>query len=518
MIVKLDNLGAAGFIPDLPAHDLPEDPLAWSSVRNMNFRANLCERVEGYDSGFDTTPTEISYGLFAATQAGGTPYIVGCADAKVYSYTGTTETDITGAVTVAATADTKWTGAQLSGLLVLNETVNAPVYIAVSGLGSGTLAALSNWPASTLCKSLRAYKYQLVAMNMTESSTAYPYKVRWSNSAVPGALPTSWVAATTNDAGSVDLSEGDGAIIDGIPFGDQFAIFRESGIWLMRYVGGTAIHVFNKVPNAIGGLLGNNCVTNVPGIGLVAMSSTDIYIFDGSATTSILDKRMQRWYANNISQSNGKRSFVVYNAKRKEVWCCFPTTSATACDAAIIWNHVENTLGYRDLPNCTAGVHAVVDESATTTYDTLAGTMDALSGTTDGLDARSIGSKTVLASTANNLYVVGNAVDAAGTGMVGQLERTSISLGDAQRVKYIRGIWPRFDATAGQQFEITVGAQMSVDEAVSWATPVTYTYGTSRFVPVNKSGRFLSLRIRNSSGASWRLKSVDADIEPRGLW
>lgn len=520
MIVQLKNLGGSGYIADMPAHELPEQPLAWSVIRNMTFRDGLAERVEGYAAGFDTTPSETLYGLIAVEQADGTPYIVGGADAAIYCYSGTTETDITGTTNPAATADTKWTFCTLTGFVIGNSSVAAPQYIAISSLGGATnVADLSNWPALTTCKVLRSYKYFLVAGYMTESGTAYPYKVRWSNSATPGTLPSTWVAAASNLAGSVDLSADDGPIVDMLDFGDMLAIYRASGVTLMRYTGGSEVMTFNRVPSASGGgLIGNNCVVDVPQIGHVCLSQSDLYVFNGTAIQSVLDGKIRRWYQSTVDETRGHRSFVVHHATRSEVWACFPESGETDCTAAIVWNYRQNTVGTREIPNATAGVHAIIKYTDPTTWATVSGTWDSLTSTWDGYDAASKSKKTVLASTANKLYVIGAGTDAAGSALVGQLERTGISLGDAQRVKYIRSIWPRFDATAGQQIEISVGTSMSADEAPTWQSAQTYTVGTSRKVNVNATGRFLALRVRSASGGVWKLGSMDVDIEPRGLW
>jgi hypothetical protein len=82
--------------------------------------------------------------------------------------------EITGSAT-AATQDTKWSGGELTGFIVLNESTIAPQFIAVSDLstaGSTNVASLTNWPANTLCKVIRPFKYYLVAGNMTEAQKA----------------------------------------------------------------------------------------------------------------------------------------------------------------------------------------------------------------------------------------------------------------------------------------------------------------------------------------------------------
>jgi len=81
----------------------------------------------------------------------------------------------------------------------------------------------------------------------------------------------------------------------------------------------------------------------------------------------------------------------------------------------------------------------------------------------------------------------------------------------------VRTVWPRLEASAAQTFEISIGTSMSVDEPITWQAAQTYIYGTSRKVDVNKAGRFIGLRIR-SNGNPWRLRSLDLDIQPQGLW
>ena len=526
MIIKLSDVGSTGWVADIPAHDLLEKPLAWSSVTNMAFRAGLAERVQGYAAGFDTTPTAVALGIFGAVQNDGTAYIVTGTTNKLLCYSGTTETDLTGTTTPAATQDTKWGFCELTGIVIANETTKAPQFIAVSNLGTANnFADLTNWPASTTCGVIRAYKYFLVAGRMTESSTVYPYKVLWSTAAAPGTVPASWTASTSNNAGSVDLSANYGPIVDMIPIGDQLAIYRERGITLMRYIGGTdatnrLVMAFNDVPSgAVTGMLALNCGVDIPSLGHVVLSQNDLYIFDGSNTRSVLDKRHREWLRDNIDSTNARRSFLMHNADRSEVWVCIVTSGNTSADKAIIFNYADNTIGLRDMPNATCGTHAPVSEGSATAWSDLSAVAWSDLTTTawsDWVNASRF-RKTVVGSMDNKLYVIGNASDKNGTAMTSQLERTYMNLGDAQRVKLFRAVWPRFDANNGDTFDIQVGTSMAMDEAVGWQAAQTYTVGTSRKVDVNKAGRFLSFRIR-STGGPWRIRSIDVDAVPQGIY
>ena len=526
MIVKFPDVGSLGWIEDVPPHDLGEQPLAWSSVNNMSFRAGLAERVQGYAAGFDTTPTQSPLGMFGAVQNDGTAYLVTGGTSKVFCYSGTSENEITGTTTPAATQDTKWSGGELTGFIVLNESTVAPQFIAVSALstaGAGNVADLTNWPASTTCGVLRPFKYYLVAGDMTESATRYPYKVRWSTAALPGALPASWVASTSNDAGSVDLSGTYGPVIDMVPMGDELVIYRSRGITKMRWIGGTdavnrLVMAFNDVPSgAVTGILALNCAIDIPGLGHVVLSQNDVYLFDGTSAKSVLDKRHRDWLRKTIDSTYAKRSFVLHHADRSEVWVCIVSQGKTVADQALIFNYSDNTIGLRQIPNLTCGVHVPVSDGMATTWADLTATWEDLTGNWEQWINASQFRKTVIGSTDTKIYVLGNASTANGTAMSSLLEREYLSLGDAQRVKFIRTVWPRLEASVGQTFSIQVGTSMSVDEAITWQGAQTYTVGSSRKVDVNRAGRFMALRI-STVGDVWRLRSLDVDVQPQGLW
>ena len=81
---------------------------------------------------------------------------------------------------------------------------------------------------------LRAFGDQLIALNMTEGSSSFPNRVRFSNVVLANSIPDSWDAAdTTKLAGFVDLVEQDTAIVDGLTLGSNFIIYTSTQVWLM---------------------------------------------------------------------------------------------------------------------------------------------------------------------------------------------------------------------------------------------------------------------------------------------
>jgi hypothetical protein len=267
------------------------------------------------------------------------------------------------------------------------------------------------------------------------------------------------------------------------------------------------------------GMIANNCAAPFPG-GHVVLGQGDVYVFNGSPNVqSIVEGRMRSWLFSRIDSTYYKRSFVVENWRDNEVWVCFPETGATVCTLALVWNYKANTLTVRDLPNATSGMFAQIDQTGAIVIDSLTGTIDSLTGEIDSYGASSslADKRLVLGNTASQLLVVGVGTGFNSSAITSTLERTGIALGDPQRVKYVRQVWPKFEGSG--TVEISIGTQMAPDEAVVWQNPVAYTIGTSRKVDVNATGRFIGLRLRASSAVdTWRLKSMEVDVQPQGVW
>jgi hypothetical protein len=162
---------------------------------------------------------------------------------------------------------------------------------------------------------------------------------------------------------------------------------------------------------------------------------------------------------------------------------------------------------------------AQIDQTGAIVIDSLTSAIDSYTGVIDSYGASSslADKRLVLGTTASKLMVVGVGSGFDGSAVTSTLERTGIALGDPQRVKYVRQVWPKFEGSGN--IEISIGTQMAADEAVTWRSPVTYTIGSTRKVDVNATGRFIGVRLRASSATdTWRLKSMEVDVQPQGVW
>ena len=130
----------------------------------------------------------------------------------------------------AATATENWTSTVIGGVLIMTNGFDEPQYWElISGVPATIqkMQNLNNFTASTECKSMRAFRSFLVALNITSSGVSYPRVVKWSTEAAIQTTPTSWdISSATVDAGEYELADSKGAILDGRPLRDTFIIYK----------------------------------------------------------------------------------------------------------------------------------------------------------------------------------------------------------------------------------------------------------------------------------------------------
>ena len=387
-IVPVSNVGKIGVVKDLDANRLP--PEAWSDIKNFHMKNGVAIKAKGTQAVYD--PPSISpYGLLFVEGATNVYWIYeGLAAVYVVDAETGTHTDITRTTGGAygADADIGWNGGVLGGIPILNNGVDAPQMWTVNP--ATPLTSLTNWPASTTAKCIRAFKQFLVAMDITEGGTRYPYLIRVSDVADPGTVPGSW---DYTDPSTLSirrpLAEGEDFVIDGLGLKDVFYIYKEHSIWGMSFVGGQSIwRTFPVFRNF--GIMSRNCVVEIPGgRHLVATDSYDLRIHNGNTDESILESRMQAWLASVIDPSYYQRSFLTTNPLENEAYFAFVTTGYSTPNKLLVWNWKENTVGMQDIDGFSCGAYGFVSSGDGATIDELTMNIDDMDFAIDsGIESR----------------------------------------------------------------------------------------------------------------------------------
>lgn len=518
MIVPFDNLGALGVSRDAYAHELP--PNAWSNVRNARFKDGFVGKSLGHAAVYGT-PTVAPYFVLPYSTAAARFWIYGGLEKLYTANAAGTQTNITrqtagSDVDYAATAAKRWNGAVVAGIAYLNNGVDQPQIWPGTGKATNFSASVTGWAATTTCKSLRAFKNHLLALNINKNGTLYPHMVKWSHPADPGAAISNFDHTdATKDAGEVDLADNPTVLVDGASLGEQFIAYKEGAYYSLSYIGPPSIFRVQKISEAQG-MLTHSCVAEFPG-GHCVLGQGDMYIHSGGPPTSILDGRMRRWLVNNIDVTNYERCWVAANPVASEVWAGLVTPGDTAATVALIWNYAANTVTVRDLPSATYANTGIVDYSAT---DAWAGDTQEWNDDTaawNSADYATTASRLVIASAANTeIYLegVGEAFD--GAAPTCQLVREKLSFGNPASVKLVRGVRPLIDAAAGTTVNVYVGASMDQQGDTTWQGPFPFVVGTNQKIDCLVSGRFPAVKFESTSAAAWRMKRYDLDVVETG--
>lgn len=513
MIKTVPNVGQYGINKDSQPQELPEN--AWSDGANVRFRSGALERMRGAQKVFET-PIATPYWIqpyYTATER----YWVHAALAGVYADDGSgARLNITPSGAPTGGIDDRWTGGVLNGVLIMNNGKDAPWY----WTGTGTLVGLTGWNAAWRASSIRPFKNTLVALGVTKSGTPYPHMVKWSDAAVPGAVPGSWDETDLKKlAGEVDLAEEPSRMVDQLVLGDVNIIYKENSMYAMRATGGTEVFSFQRLPGAVGALA-RGCMAQTPN-GHVVLTHGDVIIHSGQGPQSIITPKLRDWLFRNIDTQYRSRCFVVTNPTSKEVWVCFPELGSDVCTKAAVWNWEDNTWSIRTLDSVTYGAVGQLDAEATSTWDDQNIAWDDIT-TRWSEDPLSPAQERLLICSTKPLIA---AADVTGTidgaAYTSYARRLGLAFGDPARVKLLKKLTVRFEASKGTRIQFTVGGANSPEtEDVNWASPVVHLVGETGYCEVDTfaSGRFLAYDIMSLDNQPWRITSIDFDFEMLGRY
>ena len=514
-LVRVKDAGSIGLNRDLSQHELPLG--AWTDCQNIRFLDGYASQFLGYGEVYNSPSYEPQHLL--PCNVSGSRYWVYATPTKTFAVSNVSgssvHTDITH-LTPRTGVTNQWTGTLLSGVPILNAgDTSAPMAWSLNL--ANKFVDLSNWQAGCSCKSLRAYKNFLIALNVTKSGASYPYMVKWSHPADPGSLPSSWDQTdATNQAGEADVADGYDAIIDGLQMRDSFIIYKENSTWRMDFIGGNYIFKFTKIFSK-SGAMNKNCIGDIDGSHIV-LTANDVIVHDGNTSKSILDKITRRWLFQNIDVDNVGKCFVFVNPFFNEAYICYPSIGSSSCDKAIVYNYKDNTVSARDIPNANHAAYGAVDNGLMGNW-----AQDNAPWASDltlwnGGDFVPSTARVMLGSANVKLYLIDSsaAYDAALPNAY--MERRGLSFDAPESIKLIRGIRPRIVGNTGDTVLISVGASDDPYLDPVYQTTMTHVIGTTIANDCLVSGRYIAIKIATGTAYQFRLDSYDIDVQSGGSW
>ncbi len=505
MRTSIDDI-TKGFAPDPVDLQLPDG--FFSDSRNFRYRDSAVEKCKGQSAVFGSlsvTP------MWAASIGDGvTSYWLYGNEAVLYATDGTTHANVSSA-SYNAGPDLGYTGGQFHGFQIINDSVLPPASWQPSL--SNTVQQLANWPASTFCKVIRPFRDQLIALRLTESGVYNPRVLRWSDIAGVGALPGSWdYTDPTNFAGRTEIGETEDYLIDCLPMRDVNIVYKQFSTYLMQPIQTNDAFAFRQLFSQAG-LLSENCVRAF-GAQHFVVTTDDIILHDGANIQSIADKRVKHWFFSTLNASRYQRTWVAPDFKNQTMWVGFCETGNDFPNLALCWDWANDSWFVRELGANMSHAAVGIVIGSELTFDGLVGTFDAQTQTFDESTFTPFSNRLVLFNAAAKAaYQAESGETFNGSAMTCYATRSNVGLTrDLGSIKRVQRIFPKVIGTAGDTFQVYVGAKSVPDGATTFSGPFNLTVGTDYKIDCRVSARWITLKFQYAGANTIRLAGFDCEF------
>lgn len=496
---------SGGHILDIDAMEVADNFL--SLARNINTRKGFPSRINGRRVAYDSTNGNALHLLNLSLNTFNWWMLFGATTIRAAE--GTNVFDIS-PVGLNATADPReWTSALLNGIPVATNGKNLPLWW--NGNGATPMATLPGWPAATTCGAIATFKFHIFAMNIDGPAGTFNNLVMWSDSADPGALPTSWTPGAGNEAGSAILADTEGRCIMGRALNTQFLIYKPTSFHAFEYVGQQPDNIFTqRAVSRVVGVVGPNALAeiNLRGPKHILLTQDDVVLNDGLNPISVADSRVKRYIINSIDETNSPNSFVVVDKNNKEVWVCIPESGNQFATTAHVWDYARDEWTLRDLNqvrHATLGyvldtIPSNIWDNVLTTWDT---TIKVWNAPSDGAIQR------VLSSEATELYLEDTSTL---TSVTGTIQKLDLTCDDESLDKLTTRVWIEGSGTL-TNVQFRLGSRNDSNAAIAWGALVPRSVDGA---PYEVHGKFISIEITCTTTDVWTINRITIEYVPNG--
>lgn len=494
---------------DQSPYDVP--PEVWTFMLNGDSVSGKSSRVPGvavYHSGLTIQP------LHVQSWNDGTEDVWVYADEdSIYKINAAgTETKMGPTVgTYAATFDIGWTSTILNGVLIMNNQIDVPQYADTPT----TMADLANWDATKKCRVMRSHKNFLIALGIDDVGGDRPSEVLWSSPADIGSVPPSWdVTDPAEQAGSYELADTPGRIVDGKNLGDSFIIYKEDSVWAMDFIGGNFTFRFRQIFDDKAGAIATGCVGEFEGKHFV-LTANDAYVHDGVSKKSVMDSRV-RTALTNVDPEFIDKTRVIPDYSRKEMLIHFVGPSATdeLSNTIVAWNWEYDAWSYRQVEGISAASSGFIEAvtGVSNVWDDAVGVWNDNNQIWNEGVENAAKTGIILADYTNSrLLELNRGSTYAGANYITLFQHRGIDFGNRSNVVRLNAIYPYIEGTVGESVFIRVGYEMNPQEGIRWDGPYEFVIGQDEKVTCRVTGRLHSIEFYSTSGPPWSLSGYTAE-------
>lgn len=246
-----------------------------------------------------------------------------------------------GLVYPAITFPNECTGDAINGFPVICRDRFNPFYYDPLGAPPDT-KALPNLPTGVQGFGfMRRFRDFLIGGALTTPAVGTgqrPDDIAWSNRAVAGNIPDTWIPSATNEAGDLRL-QGTGPCRDGAVLGDGFVVYKDQTAHLIREVGlANGVLGARQISSSIG-VNGRNCIQSIDNQHYM-VTQNDIVRWDGNRGESLLTPWLRKWFfEEELILERRDEIYTWYDERHGEFGVAYPASPLlTFPSSALIYN------------------------------------------------------------------------------------------------------------------------------------------------------------------------------------
>ncbi|MBP2651353.1 MAG: hypothetical protein H6Q74_2178 [Firmicutes bacterium] len=368
--------------------------------------------------------------------------------------------------------------------------------------------------AEVRCKTLLYVKNFLLLGGTTEDGNERPERVRWSCIGDICAWSIIDDDAARQEAGYGDFTSDPSYVQDMRPIGDYVVVYKERGIQVMYYVGGTTIWNLRSEIYGIG-LLATKAIVST-GKQHIFIGNENLYSFDLIEPKKIGDAIAGEFFRL-LDPENMALTTGFYINTTPEVWFSFVSIDSLDGypDKALTFQPDIQAWSIRDLP-MTAFVQYKRVESLT--IDTMNFTIDSWNTEIDSSSNSANSPLTLCGDASGSVYqVTGNSFNDAAIDCY--VTSKLFDFGDPFILKRLLRIQLATSREGDYGLPVYVGTADNVDEDIVWYGPYDFALAKTYppWVDVDITARYLCIKLGTANaGEPFKVTGYTLYYQPRG--
>ncbi len=280
----------------------------------------------------------------AATPTGSYATVLLDGTKRMFASTGTNIYEASGGAWLDRSRAGLYTGAQRQRFCVFGNNVLSTNRAEVIGQATsgGSFVDIAGAPKAAIIVSVNGF-----VMAFDTNDGAYGDRPDgWWGSGIRD--QTAWTPSAATQAANGRLLESPGRILAAAALGNDVVAYKASSMYLGRYVGGSLIWQWQRIPGDIG-CSGAESVVTIDSKQFF-IGPSDLFVYDGTVPTS-LQAPIREWFFQNLNQTYRSNIIGAVDIPRSLVYWYYPSINSTggALDMVLTYNIRTNQWGKRAL-------------------------------------------------------------------------------------------------------------------------------------------------------------------------